>query len=106
EPAEDAVHDDRRRDDWNRASDGRRDPADRVAGAQLLRAEDGDRLAREPAVDDGRSGDPNDVADEDRPESRRPQADEREERERVQGAAHMIEKMVASPVDHAGLEDR
>src|SRR5205809_3401398 len=56
---------------------------------------------------DGRSlCEPHEVANEDRAQSGRPKADEREERERVQGPTHVIEQVIASTVDHPGLEDR
>src|SRR5205809_7728685 len=56
---------------------------------------------------DGRSlCEPHEVANEDRAQSGRPKADEREERERVEGPTHVIEQVIASTVDHPGLEDR
>src|SRR5207244_6039571 len=74
--------------------------------AQLLRTENGDRPPGEPMVDGRSLCEPHDVANEDRAQSGRPKADEREERERVEGPTHVIEQVIASTVDHPGLEDR
>src|SRR5207245_2609106 len=72
----------------------------------LFGTENGDRLPGEPTVDGRSLREPYDVANEDRAQSGRPQADEREERERVEGPTHMVEQVIAATVDHPGLEDR
>ena len=50
--------------------------------------------------------DPCDIVDGDRPDGSVSQADQAEDRERVEGVAQVVEHVVAAPVDDAGLEDR
>ena len=93
------MKDHRRGDDRDGASNGGRNFLDRIARTELLWSEYRDRPPRKPRIDEGGLSDPYHVANEDRSESRRAQADEREERKRVEGPAHVIEQMIASAVD-------
>src|SRR5437879_13119783 len=95
----------RRGDDRNLATDRGGDPADGVAGGELLRPEHGDGTSREPRVGHRGSSEPDDVGDIDRPEARWSQTDQRKDRERVERSAHVVEQVVAAAIDHARLQD-
>ena len=83
------------------------DAPDGVAERHRVGPEDRDRAVRQPLVAErGGLEEPRDVVDGDRADGAVAQAHEPEDRERVEGAAQVVEHVVAAPVDHAGLEDR
>ena len=98
---------DRQTDEERTPAGGASDPAHRLAERHLLRSEDRDRRVGQARIAERRRlEDPCDVVDGDRPDRSIPQADEAEDRERVEGVAQVVEHVVAAPVDDAGLEDR